>query len=1115
MASRKFRFVSPGVFLKEIDNSQLPGTAPAIGPVLIGRTRQGPTMSPVKVQSLEEFDRIFGAPMPGNEGRDPWRDGTDLLAESYLPYAARAYLAADIPSPVTVVRLGGVFSQDATDAVADSMPGWKAESAYGLFVFPWEANKTDISLELAAIFYGATDTFDIKLKGDNLAGTAGTYDVGHPVKLTGTGEGRLGIKLVDGANSKEVQVLLSELRNEFNTNPVATNSEVLEPQLSSLASKYWLGETFEDSIRQVQSAKADDEVLVGIVLKLDDEMAEFQSEKHALSYAQTGWFTANADMINDGFDPAAQQKLFRIVARHGGLEASRNLMVAIEDIRIPRTSDINRFGSFSVVVRKISNAKTEVVERFDNCNLDPSSQNFISRKIGDQYMEWSEEQKLNRMYETNPNISDYIRVELHPDFDPSGLPEKVPFGFLGPIRPVTKKVSIDAGAGETSLFENGDTHGWVATPVNLGVAGAVTVSLTFPDFPLVPTGSSDDDYMLGATPHVRNFTDGKATTAATAINPGYVDHVRRMSSLDALNLVGDQDDGTATAGKNEHVYAFSMDEVVIKPKGDTAVLDIERDSQVDAVFYEAGTKFRAQATASVQFKVETGGAVGDIANDQIFSFADAEGTVLRIIVTSAQAAVNGTKIPEGADDAGAYQLLRPGINTVKDIADRFAECINNAKAAGDIKATAAASGGADAAEVVITLDTFGVKGNGFGLSTNFANTTINNLESAMFSGGLGAADAQETSFSAAVVNAGLPLEKLRTLTQIVKGFQAPLVGGFDGTNIVEANPFNNRVLKDSSGDDLSAAESYAYASIERAIDMVRDPEVVEHNLAVMPGITTPSLTTKMVRMCEARADSMAIIDLEDVYVPPSQKRCTTFSDRLKTTPKKTADALANRQLNSSYGAAYYPWVKIRDEQASRDVWVPPSVVALGVMAYTEARDEVWFAPAGFNRGGLNEGNAGVPVLQTSEHLLSKDRDTLYEANINPIASFVSEGIVIFGQKTLQSTQSALDRINVRRLLIYVKKFVSIVSANLLFEQNLQVTWNRFLNAVVPELESIKQRFGLSDFRVVLDETTTTPDLVDRNIMYAKIFLKPARSIEFIAVDFIISRTGAEFADPLG
>jgi phage tail sheath protein FI len=192
--------------------------------------------------------------------------------------------------------------------------------------------------------------------------------------------------------------------------------------------------------------------------------------------------------------------------------------------------------------------------------------------------------------------------------------------------------------------------------------------------------------------------------------------------------------------------------------------------------------------------------------------------------------------------------------------------------------------------------------------------------------------------------------------------------------------------------------------------------------------------------------------------------------------------------------------------------VPPSVVALGVMAYTEERDEVWFAPAGFNRGGLDTGNAGLPVLQASEQLLSKERDTLYAANINPIAQFVSEGLVIFGQKTLQSTQSALDRINVRRLLIFVKKEVSRISNRLLFEQNVQATWSRFTNQVVPFLDSVKTRFGLSDFKVILDETTTTPDLIDRNILYAKVLLKPARSIEFIAVDFVITNTGASFED---
>ena len=273
------------------------------------------------------------------------------------------------------------------------------------------------------------------------------------------------------------------------------------------------------------------------------------------------------------------------------------------------------------------------------------------------------------------------------------------------------------------------------------------------------------------------------------------------------------------------------------------------------------------------------------------------------------------------------------------------------------------------------------------------------------------------------------MEDLRVLTEIVKGFHAPLVGGSDGTNIREANPFNNDQLKTND-----ASTSYAYASVDRAIELLRDPDLIEHNLAAMPGITNESLTTKLIRTCEDRSDSLAIIDLPDVYVPSSEQRCDTFAKKIKTTPRQAAQKLVNRQLNSSYGATYYPWVKIRDEQSSRDVWVPPSVVALGVMAFTEERDDVWFAPAGFNRGGLNAGNAGVPVLQVSEQLLSKDRDTLYEANINPIASFVSEGLVVFGQKTLQSTQSALDRINVRRLLIFVKKFVQVCFLSRMFKR---------------------------------------------------------------------------------
>jgi len=161
---------------------------------------------------------------------------------------------------------------------------------------------------------------------------------------------------------------------------------------------------------------------------------------------------------------------------------------------------------------------------------------------------------------------------------------------------------------------------------------------------------------------------------------------------------------------------------------------------------------------------------------------------------------------------------------------------------------------------------------------------------------------------------------------------------------------------------------------------------------------------------------------------------------------------------------------------------------------------------------VSEGSAGITVTDVKDKLTAKKRDKLYEHNINPIASFPSEGIVIFGQKTLQSTPSALDRINVRRLLIFLKKGVSNIASRILFDQNVQVTWDRFTSQVNPYLDSVKSGLGLTDYKVLLDETTTTPDLIDRNILYAKIFLKPARAIEFIALDFIITRTGASFDD---
>jgi len=1089
MATRKFRFVSPGVFLKEIDLSQLPGQGPGVGPVLIGRTRQGPSLKPYKVQTQDEFNRVFGLPMPGNEGRDPWRDGTDLLGESYLPYAAKAYLSANIDSPITVVRLAGISGEEASASVPNSEAGWAASNAYGLFVFTHSGSATPPSAQtadLAAIFYGTTGSFSVKLRGQNTSGSnIITANPGTPVHFSS--QNRVTFQLTDGSTTKDVVSSLEEMREEFNTNPVMSNDNIANPTAASLASKYWLGETFEETASKLTARMSGSSGVkrTAVIMKLASGMEGHRGPKHQLGEGRTGWVIAQDTSRNAGvFDATNNTKLFRLVALQEGSEASRNVIVGIEDIKVAREGALDPYGEFSVVVKRIEygTGRLVEVERFDRCNLNPKSDNFIAKAIGDQYFEWHSGEKRNKLRESNPNISEYIRVQLDADIQSNGLPNKslIPFGFFGPVQPKKASASVN---GSTASGVNA-AGGFLQGKIHLSQSSSGSINFQWPEFPSVCSGSLNDQFYLGATPYLLSRKSGARLgewTTTEQINEGYVDHTRRMSELNGLAT--DQDDGVADGSLSEHSWAFSMDEVVVSlsqqaQDAGTTVLNISRNSDVGDIVWKRGSKTGRNATAVITFT-----AIPD--GDDTLILTDANLVSGTYIVVAGQNHSDGSK-----DSSGRFRVGRAALADLNAFVNRLATVIN---AQTDQALTALAVGPV----LTLTQDVVGIAGQTSINATNFTGATVT---------GTGFVDGGGTSYSAVLAdNDG---GSLRPLLNIIKGFHMPLLGGFDGTNITEANPFNNDVLQGKT-----SATSYAYASVDRAIELIRDAEVVEHNLAAMPGITNTSLTTKLVNTCEARADSLAIIDLPDVYVPPSQRKCTNFKDRVDgTTPELSAAALVKRQINSSYGTTYYPWLKIRDTRSSRDVWVPPSVIALGVMAYTEQRDAVWFAPAGFNRGGLNQGNAGLPVLQTSEQLMSKDRDTLYEANINPIASFVSEGIVVFGQKTLQSTQSALDRINVRRLLIFIKKEVSRICSNLLFDQNVPSTWSRFTGQVVPLLEDVKVRFGLSDFKVILDESTTTPDLVDRNIMYAKIFLKPARSIEFIAVDFIITSTGAEFDD---
>jgi hypothetical protein len=340
----------------------------------------------------------------------------------------------------------------------------------------------------------------------------------------------------------------------------------------------------------------------------------------------------------------------------------------------------------------------------------------------------------------------------------------------------------------------------------------------------------------------------------------------------------------------------------------------------------------------------------------------------------------------------------------------------------------------------------------------------------------------------------------------IRQFRAPLFGGHDGLDLKEVEQFSNKNLADKNRKTY-----YGYNSIFKALESVSDPESVKYNVLSIPGITRTDITDEILRNAGDRKDHLAIIDIEGGYKPGYENNGSETTGLITT----TISSLEGRKINNSYSATYYPWVRLKDRLGGNGdaLYVPPSVAAIGALAKSQGESELWFAPAGFNRGGINElgGPTGPIITGTWEHLTKDDRDDLYKSNINPIARFPSMNqIVIFGQKTLQRESSALDRINVRRLLIHLKYRIGLIADTILFDQNVNTTWNRFKFQAERVLSNVQNRLGISEYKLVLDKKTTTADLVDRNIMYAKIFIKPTRSIEFIAVDFIISRSGVEF-----
>jgi phage tail sheath protein FI len=310
-------------------------------------------------------------------------------------------------------------------------------------------------------------------------------------------------------------------------------------------------------------------------------------------------------------------------------------------------------------------------------------------------------------------------------------------------------------------------------------------------------------------------------------------------------------------------------------------------------------------------------------------------------------------------------------------------------------------------------------------------------------------------------------------------------GSFTGATgtIKGGAAFYNSITNANNTQGLEAAN---YTNM---VNLLSNKDDYQFNVLITPGIFDSlhtSTVSTLITNTQQRGDNIFVVD-PVVYGQAASAVISQASTR-----------------DTSYAAEYWPWCQIQDPATGKNVWVPASTMIVGVYAYNDTVAEPWFAPAGINRGGLGT------VLRVEQKLNQTTRDSLYTGKVNPIATFPGQGIVVYGQKTLQQKPSALDRVNVRRLLISLKSYISQVANNLVFEQNTIATRNTFLSQVNPYLSSVQQRQGLYAFKVVMDETNNTADVIDRNQLIGQIYVQPTKTAEFIYLDFIITPTGATF-----
>lgn len=1062
MAEQTFR--SPGFFEQEIDLSARKITPTGTPAGVVGTAHQGPAFVPVTVGSFADFETKFGTLDTNRFG--PYAVREFLKHRTSLTYmrvlgAGANQTSTDISNTAEkgTVKNAGFVVSGAMAAAAEVGAAGKNKGCVQLLVgrhtpptgeaagYPVftdnksffvdrDADTENVNLVRGVIFTATGTQMQILSYDENWSGATAATDGAKVGAISGSplsdakyfkiivsssvgntfsnDESKPGIRILTASLDPSDGNYISKV---LNTDPLKFQDEqhllyldfAVSHELAPLASSTTL-----NSVSLV-SGSENKSIASG------DSNIPFNSLYGKYDTRYTTPRTTN--FISQPFGDK-EYNLFHFETLSDGEYGNDKFKVSIANLRASNDPK-SPYGTFEVQIRSFGDTDTnmEILERYPECNLNPTSDRYIGRQIGDKKVYWDfdqedpDERRLVILGK-HPNVSPRIRVRMSLDVENREVPKSsLPFGFRGiPVLKTTDTLT------DSTLPSNALT----------GTDGVIL-------------GGKDGRRLTGCVVGAANY----GSTGSIVPPMPYRFKVTRGAVNDSTNpaYVG-------FPGKNERVdgrfyWGVKTTRMPITSSngGSTtdAILNTNITSQPNPLI-KAYTKF--QGIQLLDSLVTGSGA--DEFNNNKFSLsrvAFANKTSTNILYPDLFTALTGT----------AREHIRE------------AAYIRSARV--------------DSSTAVVSD----------GQATNrFTLASLLMTSSVLFN--------RFSSFAK---------------------FTNVFYGGFDGVNILDQDAyyFHDRAFSTATGGKagetadvgLVAVNSVnqmgrgrynnSVTSFRQAIDIMTDPLSVNINILTTPGVREAFVTDHGLR--KVKSYSQAIYLMDTLKYDEDGNRLYDDSTK-RVDVRETAEQFESRALDNNYGATFFPDVFINDSVNNQVVKVPASVAALGTLAYNDKVSFPWFAPAGFNRGGLSF------VVNVENRLTSNDRDVLYDARMNPIAVFPRTGFVIFGQKTMQMAKSALDRINVRRLLLEVKRQVVRVADKILFEPNTAQTRARFVSQVTPLLALIQAQAGVEQFKVVMDETNNTVEDVEANKLNGRIVVVPTRAVEFIAIDFIITNSGVSF-----